>query len=356
MEENTVTDWSGQTLYAGIDVGKNRWAVTVRVLDLELKTFVTDGSKESCLKALRRNWPGAKMNAVYEAGYFGYHIADYLNEHGIETIIVSPQKILREPGNFIKTDKIDSRQLAEHLAKGMLRGIYQRAPELLMDRGLVRKRGQMVRRRVQIQQQMKADLAFYGIKVKTTKSGHWSKRYVYELRKVVEECSHQYYATVFAMFIKEYEQLCVRIRKATKLVGELSMTDRYREKVKLLKGVPGISTLSAMILLTEIGDIHRFDSQDKFASYLGLIPCEYSSGDRVRKGSLTGMGHSLLRRIFTEISWVGIRKDPALLTKFDRVRIGKSKTKAIIAVAKCMANRVRRILITEEPYVIGVVV
>ncbi len=61
--KNTVTDWSGQTLFVGIDVGKNRWAVTVRTVDIELKKFVTDG-KESCFKALLWIWPGAIMRTA----------------------------------------------------------------------------------------------------------------------------------------------------------------------------------------------------------------------------------------------------------------------------------------------------
>ena len=213
----------------------------------------------------------------------------------------------------------------------------------------------MVKRRIQIQLQIKADLAFYGIEVETTKSGHWSRCYVAQLKAVAKRCSHQYYGTAFMMLIEEYELFRDRIKTAMKLVTSLSRTDRYKNEVVLLKQVPGISILSAMILLTEIGDIGRFFSQEKFASYLGLVPSEYSSGDKVRKGSLTGMGHSILRRLFIEIAWVSIRRDPALLEKFDRVRQGKSKTKAIVAVAKSMANRVRRILMTGEPYVIGVV-
>jgi len=355
MKKNTLVDWSEQTLYVGIDLHKKKWVATVRTDELVLKTFATDGKKESFVKAVLRNWPGARIKAVYEAGYFGYHIAAYLNGHGIETMIASPQRIPKEPGYFVKTDKIDSRKLAEFLSKGLLRGIWQWDTETLQDRGLVRKRGQMVKRRVQIQLQIKADLAFYGIEIKTTKWGYWSKRYIAQLKQIGKECSHDYYGTVFRMMIEEYEQLRIRIREVTKLIIQLSKTDKYRENVALLRRIPGISVLSAMILLTEIGNISRFPSEEKFVSYIGFTPSEYSSGERVRKGSLTGMGNGTLRKMFIEIAWIAVRKDPALLEKFDRVRKGKSKTKAIVAVARSMANRVRRVVITGEPYVIGVV-
>lgn len=215
----------------------------------------------------------------------------------------------------------------------------------------------MVKRRVQIQLQIKADLAFYGIEIKMTKSGYWSKRYIAQLKQIGKECTHEYYGTVFRMMIEEYEQLRVRIREVTKLIIQLSNTDKYRDRVALLRRIPGISVLSAMILLTEIGNIGRFPSEEKFVSYIGFTPSEYSSGEKVRKGSLMGMGNGTLRKMFIEIAWIAIRQlaDPALLEKFDRVRKGKSKTKAIVAVARSMANRVRRVVMTGEPYVIGVV-
>jgi transposase len=67
------------------------------------------------------------------------------------------------------------------------------------------------------------------------------------------------------------------------------------------------------------------------------------------------MGHSALRALIVEASWTAIKKDPALLEKFQRLCVGKSKTQSIVAVAKSLANRIRRILLYEEPYAIGVV-
>jgi transposase len=263
--------------------------------------------------------------------------------------------IPRKPGDFVKTDRLDSRKLAEFLAKGLLRGIYQWDEESLRDRSLVRKRRQMVKRRVQIQLQIKSDLAFYGIDIERMKTGYWSIEYISGLKDVAKRYSANYYGAAFSLLIEEYEQLLDHIRKVTKLIVNLSREEKYRDKVALLCRIPGISVLSAMILLTEIGDICRFTNQEKFVSYLGLTPSEHSSGDKKRQGSLTGMGHSKLRSLFIEISWVAIRKDPVLLNKFNRTRIGKSKTKSIVAVAKSMANRIRHTLITGEPYVIGVV-
>jgi len=104
-----------------------------------LKTFVTEASKEILLKSFRHLYSGAKIEAVYEAGCFGYHLADFLNANDIKTIIVAPHTIPIAPGQFVKTDTIDSRKLAAELAKGNLSGIYLRPREDLFDRGLLSK-------------------------------------------------------------------------------------------------------------------------------------------------------------------------------------------------------------------------
>lgn len=129
----------------------------------------------------------------------------------------------------------------------------------------------------------------------------------------------------------------------------------YKERVQLLKSIPGVGDLSAMTILLEIFDISRFRSGEKFASYIGLVPSEYSSGEKTRRGHLSGMGNKTLRGLFIEIAWTAIRKDPVLLDKYDRVRKGKSSSETIVAVANSLAKRVRHVLKNREPYCLGVV-
>jgi len=95
---------------------------------------------------------------------------------------------------------------------------------------------------------------------------------------------------------------------------------------------------------------------EKFASYIGLVPSEYSSGEKIRKGSLSGMGHKTLRGLFIEISWVIIRKDPVLFEKYNRIRKGKTSAETIVAVANSLARRVHYVLVNHKPYCLGVAV
>ncbi len=351
--ENKGNYWNGQTLFAGIDLHRDKWVITVRTDEVVLKTFVTNSDKTVLLRTFQHQWPGAKIKAVYEAGCFGYHLADYLNTQGVETIIAAPHLIPIAPGQFVKTDIIDSRKLALELAKGSLKGIYLRSADELFDRSVVRKRGQLVRRRVQIHNQIKGDLKFFGIDGENFLNKYWSKRTLTELKQL--STGPEPFRAVFKMFIEEYEFIRNQVKAIDKILLQMIQSEKYKHSMELCLAIPGIGRLTAITLLVELGNMKRFSSAEKFASYLGLTPSEYSSGDAIRKGSLTGMGHPILRALIVESAWTAIKMDPALLQKFQRLCVGKSKCQAIVAVAKSLANRIRRVLLYHESYVVGLV-
>jgi transposase len=352
--ENQITQWEEQTLYAGIDLHKTKWVVTVRTTTVVLKTFVTNPDKEVLLKTFLHLYPGAKIRAVYEAGCFGYHLAEFLNTHSIETIIVAPHTIPVAPGQFVKTDIIDSRKLAFELAKGSITGIYCRSQVELLNRGVIRKRQQLVKRRTQLGNQIKGDLKFYGIEGASFAKSYWSKKALAALKSL--DFGSEPFCQAFRLAVEDYEYTTKQIKAINTILLQLISSEKYQKSMELLLSIPGVGRLTAITILVEIGDIRRFTSAERFASYLGLTPSEHSSGDAIRKGSLTGMGHSSLRALLIEVSWQAIKKDPVLLIKFQRVSVGKSKTQAIVAVAKSLANRVRHVLLNQERYVIGVVV
>ena len=136
----------------------------------------------------------------------------------------------------------------------------------------------------------------------------------------------------------------------------LARSDRYKESVELLQSAPGIGMLTATRLVLEWGDVSRFERKEEFASFLGLIPSDYSSGEQERQGHITKQGNRWVRAWLVECSWIAIKHDPVLMDKFRRVlRNCGSNKKAIVAVARKLAIRLRRILLSREPYAVGVV-
>ncbi len=350
MEEIRRKTWTGQRLFVGLDLHKKSWVATVRSHDLHLKTFTVPYGEEPFLRTLNHQFPGAQFIVAYEAGCFGYHVAEYINNNGSRAVIFPPHRIPTPPGVFVKTDKIDSRKLAVELSKG-LDGIYQPDNVRLYHRSIIRKRNQLTRRKVAIQNQIKSDLLFYGINL-TTLGRYWSTEFVRQLWEI--EFVYPGYTRIFRIILKEYDEIVQKIKETTDFVKEMAQSDLYKEQVCLLKSIPGIGDLSAMTILLEIFDISRFSSGEKFASYIGLVPSEYSSGEKTRKGSLSGMGHKTLRSLFIEIAWVVMKNDPVLFEKYNRVKKGKSSAETIVSVANSLARRIYYVLVNRKPYCLGV--
>jgi len=154
------------------------------------------------------------------------------------------------------------------------------------------------------------------------------------------------------MILVHLREIIVHLNKA---IAQLAKTEEYYGQVKLLKTVPGISTLTAMILLTELSEISRFKTLDKLASYVGLIPNTNASGEKDHKTTLTKRRNSQLRALLIESSWVAVRKDPALMLSFNRLSTRMKKTRAIIPIARKLLNRIRYVLKNQKPYLPAVV-
>ncbi len=119
--------------------------------------------------------------------------------------------------------------------------------------------------------------------------------------------------------------------------------------------IPGIGMIAAMELLLEFQNVHRFQRADQLAAYVGLTPSQYSSADKVRMGRITCVGKNSLRAMLVQASWALIRKDGVMREKYDRLKSRSGGKRAIVAVARILLIRMRRMLLDNNPYVIGLV-
>lgn len=104
-----------------------------------------------------------------------------------------------------------------------------------------------------------------------------------------------------------------------------------------------------MELLLELQDVSRFRRAEQLA-YVGLTPSQYSSADKVRMGRITGIGKDTLRSLLVEASWTLIRKDQAMREKYDRIKSRSGGKRAIVAIARTLLLRMRRMLLDEQAY------
>jgi len=346
---STVT-FEGMEIFVGLDVAKRNWKATIRTKDVVLRSASVPSEPEALLKILRREFSGARFQLAYEAGCFGFWIHDALEEAGIEVLVVAPHLL---PSDLVKTDRLDSAKLARLLAGGLLRGIWVPSVEDREDRAIVRRRDQLLRARRRLQNQIKKLLLFHGVSVpEESPRGTWSLRYVSALQQL--DFSSELFTRTFHEMVDDYLDLKRRVRAQDKLIAELAKTDRYAERLALLKTVPGVGILTGMVILVELQDFARFGSAEKLTSYLGLNPQQFSTGDHERMGHITRAGNKFVRTSLVELAWRAIRRDPALLEKYERIRARRGSKIAIVGIARRLALRIRCVLLEKRPYCLGV--
>jgi transposase len=133
----------------------------------------------------------------------------------------------------------------------------------------------------------------------------------------------------------------------------LAKTESYRQRVEILSSIPGIGVITAMEILLELQDVSRFRRADQLAAYVGLTPSQYTSADKVRMGRITGMGKDSVRVALVEASWWLIRKDKAMGIKgikYEKIKARAGAKRAIVAVARILLLRIRRMILDGQPY------
>jgi transposase len=346
MTEYNRKELIGEKIYIGLDLHRKMWYVTIRTAEVELFKGSIVGCWEA-LKELLERYRNNDIEVVYEAGYFGYWIYDEIIQWGAKCIVTPPSLIPLEYGNMVKTDKRDSRKLAFLLAKGMLKRIYVPTPEERAHRNVIRRRRQLIQDRVRVQNRIKAELRFNGIELPEPK-GPWPKHYVVNLGRV--RFRDRYQQMNFQHLLDEYKYLTQLIDQQSQLVREMSEAELYKSRVQILRSIPGVGLIGAMEILLELQDVARFRRAEQLAAYVGLTPSQYSSANKVRMGRITGVGKNTLRAILVEASWKLISKDAAMRAKYERIKIRAGGKRAIVAVARNLLIRARRILLDGVTY------
>lgn len=336
-----------KAIFVGVDVHLKQWHVTIRTEEVELFSGSIPGSGHELLHQLRRYRP-EQTTVVYEAGYFGYTLHDVIERWGGQAVVTPPSLVPIEYGNRVKTDKRDSRKLALLLSRGLLRANWVPDPELRGHRQVLRRRCQLMGDRVRLQSRIKAELMFYGVDI----SGHtkrWSKRWVDGLWQI--PLGDEFAQESFHRLLEGYVFVRDQVAAQTQLLRALSQHERYRAAYQWLTSLPGIGLITAMALLLELGDMSRFSHGDDLAAYVGLTPSQYSSGEHVRLGRISRVGKGYLRGLLIEASWMAVRRDAELAAVYQRLLPRSGSKRAIVAVARRLLLRCRRVVLDGRPYV-----
>jgi transposase len=343
-------DYKGKTIHVGIDTHLKSWKVAIALENSIQKVFSQDPRPKLLVNHLHKHYPNGDYLCVYEAGFCGFWIQESLEQPGVACKIVNAADVpTTDKEKRQKTDRRDCRKLARGLRGGELEFIAVPPKQLQYDRSVVRTRYKIQRDVDRAKNRISSHLHFYGIEEPGTGRRSWSKSYVGWLEKVRQERGDM----ALGLLLSELKRLMELGSEALQQVRALSKAERYAPDVGLLLSVPGIGLLTSMRLLVEIGDIKRFRKLDNLCGMAGLVPNTDSSGEKDRVGEMTKRGRKELRTALIESAWVAIRKDPELALCYNTYRKRMKPTGAIVRIAKKLLNRVRRVLLTKEPYLIA---
>jgi len=350
--------FDGQSIYVGIDCHKKNWTVTILGEQYEHKTMSQNPDPDILASYLKRNFPGADYQAVYEAGFNGFYSCRRLKELGINCKVIHAADVpTRYKEKIQKMDPVDSRKLARSLRSKEFEYIHVPEPTLEADRALVRQRFRIMKDVTRTKSRVKSLLFQFNISIPARftagQTRSWSRVYINWLKELPLE--HPSLKRTLDNYLRIGELQREELLSVNRQVRSLSQSDAYRNSYNLLISTPGIGFLTAMTFLVQIGDIRRFKSLDDLCDYIGLVPMMYGSGDKIYTGKLINRGRKELKIMIIEAAWEAVRADPSLMAKFNELTKRMNKNKAIIRIARKLISRMRYVLIAQEPYKKGLI-
>lgn len=348
-------DFKGQTINLGLDVHKKNWNVSVYLNQQFIRSFhqVSDGA--ILLSHLKTHYPNGVYRACYEAGFCGFSIQRELTALGIECIVVNATDVPQtNKGMLSKTDTIDSRRIGEAFAKDMLNAIYIPSTDIEADRNLIRYRKKVQENLKAKRQGIKSCLHVLGLKIPAQyDKPYWTNNFITWLKTL--EIENQSTKTTITFLLEDVLLLRKRLFETNKDIRKLSQSYKYKEEFNILTSTPGIGLITAMTMITEVGNINRFKTFSQFNSFIGFCPSEFSSGEHIHKGKMTARGHKTIRALLIEAAWIAVRCDPALVLKYHELKKIKTGKRAIVVIARKLLSKIFTIWKTKEQYKNGIV-
>jgi transposase len=343
----------GKEIFVGLEDSKKTWKIAVRCDKMVIHRVSMEARYPVLIQYLRNKFPECSIHLMYEAGFKGFNLYDELTEDGINCVVIPPHVVTQPKVNRVKTDKRDALRLALVLENHDFKDpCHIPDKERREDRQITRTLIAMQKDIIRTRNRIRKFLDFHGIEVSLP--DRWGRE---EFRALKELSLSEPLRISLSILLTQLEELWIHQTSLRTALRQLCRKERYEKAFKIAKSLPGIGWFTAIRFVLEMGeDLSRFTSGKKIASFVGLTCSEYSTGETVSKGSITGMGSGFIRSTLIENSWIAIRKDPVLLSKFTRIwRGGGSKKKAIIAVARTLIVRFRACVLSGTPYTVGVV-
>lgn len=285
--------------FVGLDVHKDTIVMAVaeegQSEAVALGTFPHDVAKV-VKRLVKMEADVSRWRVCYEAGPTGFGLCRRLKKAGIDCVVVAPSLVPQQAGVRVKTDRRDARRLAHFLRSGDLTAVWvpDEQTEALGDLERSRddaKNAERVARHQLDKFLLRNERVFRDGRSWTMRHSAWLKP-----QKFDDPCKQ----CVMDDDVKAVEDATERVKRLSKEIEHFVERTALAPLVTALKSFRGISTLSAVVIAAEIGDLRRFPTARQFMAFVGLVVSEHSSGKTIQRGPLTRTGNSHVRRILVE--------------------------------------------------------
>jgi transposase len=302
-----------------MDVHKDTMAVAyvAKAHDAEVVFLGTIGTRHGDLDHLIRKMQ-SKANPlifVYEAGPWGSWLYRDLMKKGDDCWVVAPSVIPQKPGDRVQTDRRDAVHLARLARSGALTVVYVPTVADEAMRDLTRAREDTVRDWKAAKFRLTAVLLRHDMR--STGRATWGPAHLRWLAEVV--CPTPAQHIVFQAYVRAIPEHTERLQRLDQALHDQVISWRLPPVVEALQALRGVPFIAAVTMVAEIGDLTRFETPSELMKFLGLIPSEYSTGERRRQGSITKAGHTHARRALVEGAWA--YRDPAKVSRHLHLRL-----------------------------------
>ena len=291
------------TVYVGMDVHKETFSLCCYTNEKEQAEYPqkVDGHYSKVInyiEAMRFHYgDDALFICGYEAGCLGFTLYHQLTDHGVKCVILAPTTMLQQKGKRrIKTDKRDAALIARCLAHHDYSAVHIPTEQDEQTKEFIRMRDDHKLALKKVKQQILAFCLRHNYRFEGT-NNNWTQAHIKWLRALKPE---GLYARILKDYLLTYDYLTDKLDRLDKEIEELASGEHYKENIGKLCCFLGVKTVTALAVLTEVGDFHRFASARHFAAYIGLTPGEATSSNDRNLLGITKAGNQHVRSLLVE--------------------------------------------------------
>lgn len=290
--------------FVGLDVHAETIAVAVAEMGGEVRSLGSIPNKlESVRKMIGKLAPIGTLKCCYEAGPTGYVLYWQLTQLGVACEVIAPSLVPSKAGDRVKTDRRDAEKLARCYRAGELTAVWVPDAEHEALRDLVRAREAAKKDQLRHRHRLGKFLLRHG-KRPIGAGQAWTQKYVNWIRIHARFEQPALNATV-AHYLEEIDHIAERIVKLEQAIDEAvkQAAPEIRAVIEALQALRGVAQTTAATVVSELGSLSRFQNPRQLMGYCGLVPREYSSGNKTQRGAITKSGNAHLRRVLVESAW-----------------------------------------------------